>query len=243
MKFHCTLSMAFIVAFLFTACGFDNTQQAVVSTATTLQKATTRPLNTASATATPTPEPTFTATITPTDTPRPTSTPTIIPTDTPRPTSTSTEIESVERFIDPLKNLYSLVPPEGWNSGELPLAFGVYVPAFYAPKADDHSISMGLILAHNPEDMYANADIWKETQKQKLPDLIEIREDQLVADEGTDYIRWEIETEYNHAVFYFFASEGLNLVIIYDRPKDRGSENDKLVDRSIKTVRLGAETR
>lgn len=185
--------------------------------------------------------PTATETLPPTATSTETPAPTDTPTATPLPTETPTlPIPEGERFVDPINNLYSLIPPEGWLSDLAPIFIGseANVPRLYNPQNAERAINMTFILSENPDNLTPAAIIalWKETQSQNPAFTGEISETLLTSFEGSAYTRWEVTFTTSRTVFYFFASGGWNLAIIYDRPLDQGIENDPLVDLSVQTV-------
>lgn len=212
------LGIAFCLFLLFAGCGPSPEQQTrMTATAMTAIAAAWTPTTTP--TLTETPAPTSTAT----QTPNPTETPTL--TQTPNPGQYSAPDHS-----------FSLIAPAGWQ----PSDYGMDYPALEGPKAGNFSQNITFIKDSSTFPMEFYSAIFQDRMNETFTGIKQIGEDFLTTAEGQDYMRWEIEYTREgavlHQTIYFFGSGDWVYVITYTRLGSQGSQNDSLVDETMKTV-------
>jgi hypothetical protein len=194
---------------------------------------------------TPTPTATDTPTVTPTSTPTPTPTPTR--TLTPTPTSTSTSTPTITLTPTPTPdpnrftakdNTFSLVPPKGWKSKDVGLAY----PALFGPPTGNFTPNLVFAEDSSIWPVEAYAAMVQDALKVRLQGYMQISEDYLTTDEGKNYFKWVMEnTQQGKAArqtLYFFESGDAKLVITYTRLKSKGAEYDAQIDEAMKTVQF-----
>jgi hypothetical protein len=144
-------------------------------------------------------------------------------------------------------NAYSLVPPPGWEHNYFQVSNGD-TDGWYPPEETPDKTNLGVILLSSKFDLEALKNMWQDNFSQIGVEIESIREDQLTGDTGQTYLRWELSQMAQDGVSYhmtysFYNSENWSLVLIYMRPDDRGSEYDRIVDETMKTVRLNDSVR